>query len=113
MSSLPVPSGRPKGQIRSRCHGGGAATAPSFIAFPGNVCPKGNVAIVHEKGRLIPAIIARELPSPLVPPLPVDKLAINRRRSPCTRKVRTVSLAVAPGKRGESSRLPEPLHCEM
>src|SRR5215213_1565318 len=34
-----------------------AATAPLFIAFPGNVCPKGNVVTVHEKGRLIPAII--------------------------------------------------------
>src|SRR5215208_3391102 len=46
-----------RAQIPSRCHGGGAATAPLFIAFPGNVCPKGNVVTVHEKGRLIPAII--------------------------------------------------------
>src|SRR5215207_4804813 len=78
MSSLPVPSGRPKGADPKSVPWARAATAPLFIAFPGNVCPKGNVAIVHEKGRLIPAIIARELPSPLVPPLPVDKLAINR-----------------------------------
>src|SRR5215217_387283 len=44
---------------------------------------------------------------------PAAELAINRRRSPCTRKVRTVSLAVAPGKSDESSRLREPLHCEI
>jgi hypothetical protein len=80
---------RPAGlraQIRNRCHGErlrrGLIHRLSRQGLSGTQCrDRAREGSPHSRHHQ-----TRELPSPLVPPLPVDKLAVERRRSPCIRK---------------------------